>query len=756
MPRIAWVCSALLSAATLLPVVARAQAARAPGVKGENGAPIAHAVRTTCPPTIDGKLDDPSWQQAPAITEFVQHEPLDGHTPSERTEVRILFDSEAVYVGARMYDREPAGIVRGEAKKDIDLKDMDAFILVLDTYHDRQNGFVFGTTPAGIIYDGQITKEGEGSFGGPSTRPGGITAAPNLNWDGTWFVSTSVDSLGWVAEIKIPFATLQYAGGPGRSWGLNIGRFIRRRNEQIFWAPVPRQFSLYRVSLAGTLDGLEAPSQRSVYFSPYTLGSVSRDYLKATKSDAKLVFGGDAKIGVTPNLTLDLTYNTDFAQVEVDEEQVNLTRFNLFFPEKRLFFLENAGTFAVGTPESVELFFSRRIGINPDGSQVPLAGGGRLTGKVGGLTMGFLDLQTKSAVDTLGARIPHNNYSIGRVFQEFPNRSRLGLILVSRLDTDSSADYNLTYGVDGRLGIGDRVTIEGYWAGTKTPGLNGHSGAYNLSGSYTTRQWELGAALRQVDEAFNPEVGFLERTAFRFYSFRILRHLRTPWLPWFRETRPHITFRQFDDLNGAIQSRLIHVDSHNLFQNGAFFEAPGLNFTREGLTETFEIVRGVKIPPGVYDNFQFVSAFNTNESAPISVSGQLALGGFYTGHLQGYTLTLTTRPSPRVTALLRANYQHVTLKEGKFDEAVLGFRLAYAFTARTYLQSLLQYNNIEDNFSGNVRFGWQGPAGTGFFVVLNDSHRIKRVPGSVLREEQEGPLQRALIIKFTKQFDLTR
>ena len=401
--------------------------------------PIAHAVRVEVGPVLDGHLDDEAWARATVLSGFVQHEPFDGRPATERTEVRIVFDREAIYIGARLYDRDPSGIVHGEVRRDVDLKEQDAFLIILDTYQDRQNGFVFGTTPAGIEHDGQITKEGEGGFGGPSSTPrSGQTGAPNLNWDGTWKVATSVDSAGWTAEFRIPFETLRYAGGKIQEWGLNLARYIRRNSEEDFWSPIPRQYSLFRVSQAGTLSQIEPPARRIALVTPYALGSLHRDFANDTRTDLSARFGGDAKLGVTQSLTADLTYHTDFAQVEVDEQQINLTRFNLFFPEKRPFFLENAGTFAVGTPQSVELFFSRRIGIADDGREVPLLGGGRLTGKAAGLSLGVLDIQSER-VDVAGASlIPANNYSVARVLKELPHRSQVGAIAVSRLNTDST------------------------------------------------------------------------------------------------------------------------------------------------------------------------------------------------------------------------------------------------------------------------------------------------------------------------------
>ena len=712
--------------------------------------PVAQAVLVPAGPRLDGRLDDPVWARAAVIADFLQHEPFDGRPATERTEVRILFDAEALYIGARLFDADPGGIVRGEVRRDTELKDQDAFVIMLDTFFDRQNGFIFGTTPAGIEHDGQVTKEGEGGFGGAvgtGAGPSGQTGRANLNWDGTWTVATSVDSAGWTAEFRIPFETLRYAGGGGKSqrWGLNLARYIRRKNEEDFWSPVGRQYTIYRISQAGTLEAIEPPARRVTQVTPYALGTLRRDFARATATDASAEFGADAKLGLTSGLTLDLTYNTDFAQVEVDDQQINLTRFNLFFPEKRPFFLENAGTFSVGAPESVELFFSRRIGIGAEGRAVPILGGARTTGKAAGVTVGLLDLQTEAVRIADSTVVAPTNYSVARLLRELPHRSRIGAIAVGRLNTDSTGDHNVTVGLDGRVGIGETVTLDGFAAHSETPNRPGRSNSWHLSGSYVTRQWELGAAIRQVDSAFNPEVGFLERPAFRFYSFRILRHLRTPKLTWFRESRPHISFRQYDEVDGRPQSRLIHIDSHMLLANGSFFEFPGLNLMREAPRDSFAIAAGIKIPPGVYDWVEWAMNYNTNLSAPFSVGGKVAIGGFYSGHHAGITANFTARPSQRFQAQVRVNYDNVHLEEGSFVRRLVGVRLAYAFTPSVFLQSLTQYNNQSHSLSANVRFGWLGPAGTGLFLVFNEGRQTG---------EDAGPLDRALIVKFTRQFDL--
>lgn len=735
----------------------------------QNGAPpAASAARTATPPVVDGRLDEAAWQTARVIDGFRQHEPFEGRPVSERTEVRVLFDADALFLGAWLYDSDPSAIVRGETRRDTRIDDTDAFLIVLDTYRDRQNAFVFGTTPAGIEYDGQVVREGTGSGGASSRAQGGAAAGFNLNWDGSWQVATSSDAQGWYAEFRIPFSTLRYGGGGEQTWGLNLARHIRRRNEEAFWSPVGRQFDLWRVSSAGTLQGFEAPVQRTVQVTPYTLSSASRDFtstlpiaedcarlscrfelrLLGSPYAGDLAFGGDVKIGVTPSLTLDLTYNTDFAQVEVDEQQVNLTRFNLFFPEKRPFFLENAGSFSVGSSsagggQAAEMFFSRRIGIGPGGRLVPMVGGGRLTGKVGGLTVGLLDIQTD---DVLGI-VPANNYAVARVTRELPNRSRIGAMFINRAAPSVDGDYNRTYVADGRLGIGQSTRIDAFGAFTETPGFIGREHAVNLSGAYNTRIWAINASYTEIGEAFNPEAGFLERAGYRFFSGNVLRHVRPAGVAWLRELRPHISYRSYWGYDGFQQTRAVHIDSHVEFANGAFF-SPAMNLTREGLQAPFPIATGVIVAPGTYDNFEVAWRWNSNESAPVSINGQLDWGGFLSGKRRGLGNTLTVRSGAAFASSLRVSHNNVDLAEGSFETTLIAMRLAYNFTPRMYLQSLVQYNSQAGSWSGNIRYGWLNTAGTGLFIVYNESRAALRW------FEVQDPLGRAVIVKFTRQFNL--
>lgn len=632
--------------------------------------------------------------------------------------------------------------------------DSDYFGIILDTYLDRQNGFIFATTPAGIEYDGQVVKEGEGGgvFQSGQTRAqSGSMGGFNLNWDGSWKVATSSDSSGWYAEFRIPFSTLRYGGGASQTWGLNLVRSIRRKNEEAFWSFVPRQFNLMRLSRAGTLHDLRVPVRRVATVTPYVLAGTQRNYLVDSRASRSSEFGTDLKYGLTPSLTLDLTYNTDFAQVEVDEQRTNLTRFPLFFPEKRPFFLENAGIFSAGTPQAVELFFSRRIGIDTLGNPVPIRGGARVTGRVTGLTVGLLQIFTDrvsgEVMGGVGDGQPATSYSVLRLARELSTRSRLGAIAVQRLATNDSDDRNRSYGIDGRIGIADAWTVDWWGAKTETPALSGDDLGYSVRAGYQTGDWSNSVRFVQVGEDFNPEVGFLNRLGgYRFYDVGFMRIVRKPSLKWLKQWSPHVNYRAYYGLDGFYQSGQIHVDLTELdFADGGRF-GPELNFYHEGLQQPFAIASDVTLPTGSYDFASLGLDYASNPSAPFSVSLRGDFGPFYNGTRYGGSATITVRSGASLTSSLLADYNDIRLDQGNFVRYLTGLRVGYFFTPRIFAQSLTQYNNQARVWTANARFGWLNTAGTGLFVVFNDGEEAD----SFFRWVR--PQARSFVVKYTRQF----
>jgi hypothetical protein len=747
--------AALAAAAVLLgPSAVRAQTARRDSTPAANRATrVARATVVAAAPVIDGRLDEVVWRSAEPLSDFVQRELREGEPVSERTEVRVLTDGEALYVGAWLYDRQPGGITPGEKVRDVALTNSDYFAVILDTYLDRQNGFVFATTPAGVEYDGQVVKEGEGggvTVSGQTRAQSGSMGGFNLNWDGSWKVATSADTAGWYAEFRIPFSTLRYGGGAAQTWGLNLARGIRRKNEEAFWSFIPRQFNLYRLSRAGTLEGLRVPVRRVATVTPYVLAGAQRNYLVDAEARHPSELGADAKYGLTPSLTLDLTYNTDFAQVEVDEQRTNLTRFPLFFPEKRPFFLENAGVFSAGTPQLVDLFFTRRVGIDSLGNPVPILAGGRVTGRVAGLTVGALQIFTDRASilqPTIAYVVPSMSYSVARVARELGARSRVGVIAVQRMATDDAGDRNRTYGVDGRWGIGEAWTIDGWGAKTETPGRPANDVAYSARLDYTTASWGNNARFAQVGEDFNPEAGFLNRFGgYRLYDVTFMWKYRRPAWTWFKEWTPHVSYRGYYGLDDFYESGRIHIDMTELnFADGGRF-GPELNIEHEGLREPFEIASGVTLPVGSYQYPSLGLDFATNPSAPLSLSLRGDFGAFYNGTKNGGNATITLRRGAALSTSLLVDYNDVRLDQGAFVRHLVGARVAYFFTPRIFAQSLVQYNNQARVWAANARFGWLNTAGTGLFVVFNDG----READGFFRWVR--PQARSLVVKYTRQF----
>ncbi len=494
----------------------------------ESGSKNVSAYRTQVPPELDGDvLNDAAWENVQPVTGFWQTRPFEGVGASERTEVRIAFDEVYLYVSVVCYDGRPDLVVASDSRRDASLDNTDSFRFILDTYDDGQNGFVFGTNPAGIQYDAQVTREGQVGFGG-GRQQAGSGAGFNINWDGVWEVVASASEAGWSAEFAIPFRTLRYPKGRDQAWGINFQRNIGRKNETAYWTRLPRQYNLNRVSLAGSLDGLQVPVIRNFSIVPYALTVASRDFVDpGYDTDAAFDAGVDLKYGITPSLTLDATLNTDFAQVEVDEQQINLDRFRLFFPEKRPFFLENAGLFSVAEDGEVELFFSRRIGIASSGTEVPILGGARLSGTVSGTQVGLLSMQTREVgTDS----VAQNNFSVVRVQRELPNRSAIGFLVTNRNGFGQFAaddDYNRVFSVDGRLGVGEYTQFSGFAARSVTPNASESEFAGYVTALYNSEAWRLSAGFTQIGSAFNPEVGFLSRSAYRklllsvFHRYRV-------------------------------------------------------------------------------------------------------------------------------------------------------------------------------------------------------------------------------------------
>ena len=692
-------------------------------------------------PVIDGNVrGDSAWSGVTPATDFTQIQPDEGRPSTQKTEVFVGFTDRALYIGLIAWDDNPDSIIVADSRRDSSLEQTDSFQVIIDGLLDRQNAFLFGTNPAGLEYDAQIVKEGStGQFG---SGGGGF----NLNWDGSWSVEAQVTDYGWVAEMEIPFTTLRYGSGESQAWGINFQRNIRSNNEITFWAPLNRQRSIQRVSEAGTITGISPPPRRNLQVTPYALSRWRRGgELDGTQDDQE--FGVDIKYSLTPSLTLDLTYNTDFAQVEVDDAVINLDRFGIFLPEKRPFFLENAGQFTVGNARDVELFFSRRIGL-VDGAPIPIEGGVRLSGKVGNRTnVGFLYMVDEG----LDAVAPQNDYVVARVNQELPNRSSVGAIYVGRsgdgsLSANPSDDENQTYAVDGRWGIGDNFILEGWLARTETPGLDGDDYAYSVKSNFDSEKWSNRIAYTEVREDFNPEVGFLRREDYREAEFFVMRRFRPEDFIGILEIRPHMSINNAWDLDGFLETSFQHFDSHWEWRNGYRIDT-GANYIKDGLKDPFEIVDGVVIQPGTYSGWEGQLRFNSDLSQPLNFDLGANFGKKFGGDRNIYEATVGFRVAETFTSEFTLLYNDFDLPvpNGKFDVTLARARLSYSFTPSILLQALIQYNENSDVLSTNLRFSMLRTANSGLFVVYNE-----------FNEQFAGapPPGREVIIKYNYMFDV--
>ncbi len=712
---------------------------------------IATAARAVEAPTLDGDvIGDPAWANATPITGFTQEQPNEGEPVSERTEVRVIFTNDTLYIGAVMFDSDPSGIIISDARRDSPLDDTDSFQMIVDTYRDRQNGFVFGTNPAGVEYDGQVTNEGQGGGGqgGGQMQSGGSGAGFNINWDAAWVVRTRVGEHGWSAEFAIPFRTLRYPAGASQTWGLNFQRNIRRKNERAYWAPIPRQFNLYRLSLAGSLTGVQTPALRNFRITPYALGNALKSGTAPVDTELDYDFGGDVKYSLTPSLTLDATVNTDFAQVEVDDQQINLDRFNLFFPEKRPFFLENAGFFTVGNPGEVDLFFSRRIGIGEDGEAIPIMGGGRVSGKAGKFNVGLLNMQTSDYNDVVAS----TNFSVARISRDLPNRSSIGAIVTNRQATGDLAgddEYGRTFGFDGKLGIGMTTVVSGFVARTETPGVADSDHAYNIRSQTNRPQWDLNFGFQEVGSGFNPAIGFYSRRGYRKPDAMLMTRFRPDDFLKLQEIRPHTSYRGFWGLDDFHETGYWHIDSHWQFRDSTEIHT-GMNITHEGVRTPFEIFPGVFVPPGMYDHAEAQLVAMSNQGAPVSVSMRATIGGFFGGDRIALNPTIRFRAGDALTTELNYQRNDINLPWGEFVTNLVRTRVSYSFTSRIFTQALVQYNDRADLWSMNFRFGWLQAANTGLFVVYTDTRGLYDL------FERPERTDRSLTVKYSYMFDLVR
>ncbi|WP_373065521.1 DUF5916 domain-containing protein [Gemmatimonas sp.] len=674
--------------------------------------PSFRATRATTPIMVDGKLDDAAWATAPVLTDFVQQLPSTGLPARFRTEVRVLYDANNLYVGAINFDPEPQKAITVGLERDFVSSNSDIFGVGFDTFHDRRNSFLFLVNPKGAVRDEQTFNDSRN-----------IVEA----WDGISTVRTLLQDSSWTLEMKIPLKTLRFdAARDPQTWGINFIRRVRRVNETSYWAPLERQYRVHRMSKAGTMEGITGLRQgRNLQIKPYALAgnSVGAQVPRASLG-SRADIGGDLKYGVTPSLTLDLTVNTDFSQVEVDQQIVNLTRFGILFPERRDFFIENSGSFTLGdvternyrmgaSLSDFTLFNSRQIGLTKDGLPIPIAGGGRLTGRVGGWEVGLLDMQTQRASTS-----PTENFAVARVRRNIFGNSDIGLLAANRQATDSSGTFNRSYGVDANIRLLGNLIINSYVAVSDADTASSDGTAGRLSAAYRGKLWNTSAMYKRVSNNFDPGIGFVNRRGFQQTYATTGIHAR-PKLKGIQELNPYVEADVYTDIDGTAQS---HQYTGGL---DIFFRPDGelkleVNDRFDRLDRAFTPFPGRSIPVGSYAFRNAKATYTSTQRYPVYGNASLQVGDFYNGTNQTLSGGLTWRP--RYDISLEGTYQHndVALPSGAFAADLAGVRVKYAYSTTLFGSSFVQYNTQSRSFVSNARLAWRYAPLSDVFLVYTE------------------------------------
>ena len=686
--------------------------------RDEQGRTTIRAVWLTAPLRLDGRLDEVIYDALTPISDFIQTEPQEGVPASERTDVWLMFDRDAVYVTLRCWESQPERMVLNEMRRDsFNLLQNEGVAFMFDTFYDRRNAVVFNVTPLGGRMDGQVTNERQ----------------YNGDWNPVWDVAVGRFEGGWTVEAAIPFKSLRYSAGQAQLWGFNVRRTNRWKNELSFLTRIPNslgQRGIFQASMAATVVGLEVPAgSRNLELKPYAIADLTSDLAASPRvsNDPSADLGVDLKYGVTQNLTADFTYNTDFAQVEADEQQVNLTRFSLFFPEKREFFLENQGIFQfggagggggpmAGLSETPVLFYSRRIGFNR-GREIPIQAGGRLTGRVGPFSVGLLNIRTG---DESVSQTPSTNFSVLRLKRDILRRSSIGLIATHRSNALSGPGSNASYGLDGNFAFFTNLSVATYWARTDTTGRSGDETSYRLQVDYGGDRYGAQAEHLVVGDAFNPETGFLRRDDMR-RSFAQLRFSPRPArLEAVRKFSWTGSFAYIEDLAGNLETRETDGEFGIEFQNS---DRMAVSYTEiyEFLDQPFPIARDVTIPAGGYAFWNTRASYTLGQQRTISGNLTAERGAFYGGERTSLTYTRgRAEITPRVSVEPSLSLNWVDLPAGSFTTRLLGSRVTYTVTPLMFFSALVQYNAAGSLVGTNARLRWEYRPGSELFVVYNE------------------------------------
>ncbi len=667
---------------------------------------------------LDGVLAEDFWQQADVIRDFRQQEPDEGAPATERTDVRIAIDDHNLYVAVVAFDREPNRVVSRILRRDqvmenehrgLQFAGDDAVAILFDTFHDSRNGFIFATNPNGAEFEALITDEG---------------SEVNVDWRAIWRVAATRNAEGWSAEFEIPFRTLRYPeDGGGEPWGFNVYRTIRRKNEMVLWQSWSRDNEGFqRVSRAGHLVGMENLPRYgiNVEVKPFVLGGTRQELNDQGETPVEWQndAGLDVKSELVPGLVLDLTLNTDFAQVEVDDEQVNLTRFSLFYPEKRDFFLENAGIFDVGFrggfgPPPYQLFFSRRIGIGREGA-IPIIGGARLTGRLGDQTVGLMNVITAESGD-----VPLTSYSVARMKRDVGENNFLGFMVTDRRDGDGS---NTVAAVDGTFWLRPTLNVKGFYTRSFTSGEGGEDHAFSVAADYSTDL--VGASVEHltIGPEARADIGFITRTDIR-QSRGEFRLSPRPGRWGIRVIEASLEGEYISTTDGRMQDWQASVHLGPELESGDGFRAM-LDIGETQLDQGFLLADSIPIASGRYDA-RAIRLF-LNSSRHRALVGELRIGWerFYDGTLWSLEPSVSLAPSPQVSLELAHEWNRVDVPNGELTSNVTSLRFGYAFSTKLITNALLQYNSLDKTLSANLRLNFIHRPGSDLFVVFTERRGV--------------------------------
>ena len=709
--------AAVLAAAVTLPSGVAAQDALdppapiAPAVinRDATGRATIRATRIATPLKIDGKLDEAVYRTTEAVSQFIQVEPIVGAVETEKTEMWVFYDDTNFYVSFRCWDSHPEREVADEMRRDSNqLVQNEHVSFILDTFHDRRNMFAFNVGILGGRMDGQMTNETQ--F--------------NMDFNPIWRTVTSRDAQGWSGEASVPFKSLRYKPGSPQVWGFNARRTVRWKNESSHIVPMPARglTALSITSLAPNLI-LDVPeSSRLVEIKPYIVGGVATDLtaVPRTRNDVTGDYGVDFKYGLTQNLTADVTYNTDFAQVEADDQQVNLTRFSLFFPEKREFFLENSNIFsfggtASGAGDTPLMFYSRRIGL-AGAREVPLIGGGRMTGKLGGFDVGAVSI--RSDAEPLSGS-PATTFSVARLRRDLLRQSSIG-VLVTHRTTAIANQPRAAFGVDGVFKFYKNLYANTYWARTPRPDGAARTTSYRAQVDYPADRYGFQAEHLLVGQRFAPEVGFVRRPDMRKSYVYGRFSPRTGKHAWIRKYTWEGSYSRISNHTGQVESTAASatfaVDLHNSDRFAMTATDSG-----EYLPQPFRIGPGVTLPVGQYDFPSLRAGYTFGAQRKISGGVSVERGAFYNGHrtvvgVSGSRVEVT----PSLSLQPTASINDVHLTQGSFRTNLFGTRVTYTVTPLMFVSALVQYNSSNNSFSTNTRLRWEYLPGSELFVVFNE------------------------------------